>query len=97
MSDKYNLNITGSGNQISIGNNNTQKNNSDNINAPSTLANDAKPKNKTPESIRNKRKQTILEQLEALYAQYDLETRVEERLRMKAIIAQKEQDLAELD
>jgi hypothetical protein len=45
------------------------------------------------QSINNERRVRLQEKLRQLYEQYDLETRVEEKMRMKVIIDQTESDL----
>ena len=51
---------------------------------------------KTLNNINSARKVRLEDKLNKLYEQYDLETRVEEKMRMKAIIDQTESDLREL-
>lgn len=46
-----------------------------------------------PTSVSNERRERLETKLKLLYEQYDLETRVEEKLRLKALIEQTKKDL----
>ena len=65
--------------------------------APSTIqAHTPQPMANSLSSINDERKGRLEEKLRLLYEQYDLETRAEEKLRMKAIIKQTETNLRSL-
>lgn len=100
MTRENSFNITaGAGSQIIIGNDNHQKAHSNNTTALSTVAatNSTTPSSVTPDTIKAERRQRLLTKLSELWKQHDYETRVEEKLRIKARIDETTQDLASLD
>lgn len=98
MTKENAINITaGAGSQIIIGDGNKQKANSNNTNQPaSVVGSSSNTATVTPDTIKAERRQRLLTKLSDLYKQYDYETRVEEKMRIKALIDDTQQELNSL-
>lgn len=98
MTKENAINITaGAGSQIIIGDGNKQKANSNNTQQPaSVVGSSSNTATVTPDTIKAERRQRLLTKLSDLYKQYDYETRVEEKMRIKALIDDTQQELNSL-